>query len=92
MRSHVLHTHMYIYIYPDSVPPQSLPPTYEAHLDGLPGFTATVDYSVTAIASKTKNIKLGIGVTCVSLSLSLSLSLYLSISVLSRPLLCPLPC
>ena len=45
---------------------QPLPPTYTAHLDGLPGFTASVDYSVTAIASKTKNIKLGIGVTCVS--------------------------
>jgi hypothetical protein len=40
-----------------------------AHLDGLPGFTASVDYSVTAIASKTKNIKLGIGVTCVSFPL-----------------------
>ena len=43
-----------------------------AHLDGLPGFTATVDYSVTAIASKTKNVKLGIGVTCVSFSPFLS--------------------
>jgi len=44
---------------------QSLPPTYEAHLSGMPGFTANVEYTVTAIASKNKNIKLGIGVTCV---------------------------
>jgi len=51
---------------------QPLPPTYAAHLDGLPGFTATVDYTVTAIASKSKNIKLGIGVTCVSFSPFLS--------------------
>jgi hypothetical protein len=50
---------------------QSLPPTYTAHLDGLPGFTANVDYTVTAIASKTKNVKLGIGVSCVSLTSSL---------------------
>ncbi|KAI0042390.1 hypothetical protein FA95DRAFT_1564348 [Auriscalpium vulgare] len=35
-----------------------LPPTYEAHLTGLPGFTANVDYAVTAVASKTKNIVL----------------------------------
>ncbi|KAI0249064.1 hypothetical protein BJV78DRAFT_1231044 [Lactifluus subvellereus] len=44
----------------------SLPPTYEAHLSGLPGFTTNVDYSVTAVTSKTKSIKLGIGVTTVS--------------------------
>ncbi|KAI0269976.1 hypothetical protein BC834DRAFT_864329 [Gloeopeniophorella convolvens] len=44
----------------------NLPPTYEAHLTGLPGFTANVDYSVTAVASKTKNAKLGIGATTVS--------------------------
>ncbi|KAI0064109.1 hypothetical protein BV25DRAFT_1869547 [Artomyces pyxidatus] len=44
----------------------SLPPTYEAHLTGLPGFTVNVDYSVTAIASKTKNSVLGIGATTVS--------------------------
>jgi len=44
----------------------SLPPTFEAHMNGMPGFTANVDYSVTAIASKNKNIKLGIGVTTVS--------------------------
>ncbi|KAI0301225.1 hypothetical protein B0F90DRAFT_1628688 [Multifurca ochricompacta] len=44
----------------------SLPPTYEAHLTGMPGFTANVDYSVTAVASKTKNVKLGLGVTTVS--------------------------
>ncbi|KAH9979916.1 hypothetical protein BGW80DRAFT_1163470 [Lactifluus volemus] len=43
-----------------------LPPTYEAHLSGFPGFTTNVDYSVTAIASKTKSIKLGIGATTVS--------------------------
>ncbi|KAH9983012.1 hypothetical protein BJV74DRAFT_852374 [Russula compacta] len=39
----------------------SLPPTYEAHLNGLPGFTASVEYSMTAIASKTNTMKLGIG-------------------------------
>ncbi|KAH9959786.1 hypothetical protein BC827DRAFT_1134211 [Russula dissimulans] len=43
-----------------------LPPTYEAHLSGMPGFTANVDYTVTAIASKNKNTKRGIGVTTVS--------------------------
>jgi hypothetical protein len=75
---------MYIYIYPDSVPPQALPPTYEAHLEGLPGFNAAVEYSVTAIASKTKNIKLGIGVTCVSLSPSLSLGFLVPFFALSR--------
>jgi hypothetical protein len=45
---------------------QALPPTFEAHLSGLPGFTAEVDYTVTAVASKTKNARLGIGATCVS--------------------------
>ncbi|KAI9507617.1 hypothetical protein F5148DRAFT_89383 [Russula earlei] len=44
----------------------ALPPSYEAHLSGLPGFTANVDYSVTAVASKTKFAKLGIGTTTVS--------------------------
>ncbi|KAI0000294.1 hypothetical protein BJV77DRAFT_939272 [Russula vinacea] len=44
----------------------ALPPTYEAHLSGLPGFTANVDYSVAAITSKSKSIMLGIGVTTVS--------------------------
>jgi hypothetical protein len=54
---------------------QSLTPTYAAHLDGLPGFTTNVEYSVTGIASKTKNLKLGIGVSCVSfLILSLPFS------------------
>ena len=28
--------------------PQALPPTYEVHLSGMPGFRATVDYTVTA--------------------------------------------
>jgi len=44
----------------------ALPPTYEAHLSGLPGFTANVDYNLTAIASKTKSIVLGIGLTTLS--------------------------
>ncbi|THH20590.1 hypothetical protein EW146_g783 [Bondarzewia mesenterica] len=43
-----------------------LPPTYEAHLTGLPGFQASVDYSVTAIASKSKTVVLGLGATTVS--------------------------
>ncbi|ETW82344.1 hypothetical protein HETIRDRAFT_474957 [Heterobasidion irregulare TC 32-1] len=42
-----------------------LPPTYEAHLSGLPGFQAHVDYSVTAIASKSKTVVLGLGATTV---------------------------
>ncbi|KAN0118644.1 hypothetical protein V8E52_005067 [Russula decolorans] len=44
----------------------ALPPTFEAHLSGLPGFNANVDYTVTAIASKTKSLVLGIGVTTLS--------------------------
>ncbi|KAI0027740.1 hypothetical protein K488DRAFT_60566 [Vararia minispora EC-137] len=47
-----------------------LPPSYEAHLTGLPGFTANVDYEVTAIASRIKLPKVGaltgIGQTTVS--------------------------
>ncbi|KAA1469675.1 hypothetical protein DENSPDRAFT_835329 [Dentipellis sp. KUC8613] len=44
----------------------SLPPTYEAHLSGLPGFQANVEYAVTAIASKNKTVVLGIGATTVT--------------------------
>jgi len=43
-----------------------LPPSYEVHLTGLPGFHANVDYSITAIASKSKTALLGIGATTVS--------------------------
>lgn len=31
-----------------------LPPTYEAHLSGVPGFRANIDYSVTAAVSRSK--------------------------------------
>ncbi|KAI0277146.1 hypothetical protein BGY98DRAFT_1090037 [Russula aff. rugulosa BPL654] len=44
----------------------ALPPTFEAHLSGLPGFNANVDYTVTAIISKSKSLVLGIGVTTLS--------------------------
>lgn len=40
---------------------QPLPPTYEAHLSGLPGFQANVQYSVTAVASRSRNTRLNIG-------------------------------
>ncbi|KAI0770205.1 hypothetical protein C8Q74DRAFT_881395 [Fomes fomentarius] len=32
-----------------------LPPTHDVHLSGVPGFEATIDYSVSATATKTKN-------------------------------------
>jgi hypothetical protein len=62
LRVRAQHTHVHLPLLPRL---QGLPPTYEAHLSGLPGFTANADYSVTAIASKTKSIMLGIGLTCV---------------------------
>ncbi|VDB95747.1 unnamed protein product [Peniophora sp. CBMAI 1063] len=40
--------------YSDEKDTYPLPPTFEAHLSGLPGFHADVEYHVTAIASKTK--------------------------------------
>ncbi|EIM85917.1 uncharacterized protein STEHIDRAFT_157447 [Stereum hirsutum FP-91666 SS1] len=43
-----------------------LPPTYEAHLSGLPGFQANVQYSVTAVASRSRNTRLNIGAISVS--------------------------
>ncbi|THH26819.1 hypothetical protein EUX98_g7367 [Antrodiella citrinella] len=36
----------------------SLPPTHEVHLSGVPGFRATIDYSVTANVHKTKSASL----------------------------------
>lgn len=31
-----------------------LPPTYEAHLSGVPGFRANIDYAVTATVARHK--------------------------------------
>lgn len=45
---------------------QALPPTYEAHLSGLPGFQAKVQYSVTAVASRSRNTRLNIGAMSVT--------------------------
>jgi len=42
--------YMCSYVRPCAAALQSLLPTYEAHLDDLPGFPTIVDYSVTAIA------------------------------------------
>jgi len=36
----------------------SLPPTHEVHLSGVPGFRATIDYSVTANVQKAKSTSL----------------------------------
>ncbi|KAI0315891.1 hypothetical protein OF83DRAFT_1129826 [Amylostereum chailletii] len=43
-----------------------LPASYEAHLSGLPGFQANVDYAVVASVSKTKMSALGLGQSVVS--------------------------
>ncbi|KAI0064110.1 hypothetical protein BV25DRAFT_1914760 [Artomyces pyxidatus] len=43
-----------------------LPPTFAAQLEGIPGFSANVEYTVTAFTSKTKTVVLGIGETTVS--------------------------
>ena len=42
-----------------------LPPSYEAHLSGVPGFTANIDYSVSATVSRRKINLFGLANTCV---------------------------
>lgn len=37
---------------------QPLPPTHEVHLSGVPGFRATIDYSVTVYVHKAKSASL----------------------------------
>ena len=37
--------------------PQPLPPTHEVHLSGLPGFRATVEYSITATVDRGSLVK-----------------------------------
>lgn len=36
---------------------QPLPPTYEEHLSGLPGFTANIDYAVHLVINNKHNLK-----------------------------------
>ena len=40
--------------YSDTKATYPLPPTYEAHLSGVPGFFASIDYSVTAAVTRKK--------------------------------------
>ncbi|KDQ62639.1 hypothetical protein JAAARDRAFT_171170 [Jaapia argillacea MUCL 33604] len=43
-----------------------LPPTYEVHLSGLPGFRSTIEYSVSVTVGKGKAARFGLGNTTVS--------------------------
>ena len=38
---------------------QNSPPTYEAHLSGVPGFTANIDYEVSATVTRRKTSLFG---------------------------------
>ncbi|KAL5527475.1 hypothetical protein ACEPAG_6266 [Sanghuangporus baumii] len=52
--------------YADGKATYPLPPTYEAHLSGVPGFTANIDYEVSATVTRRKVTLFGIANTTIS--------------------------
>ncbi|KAL5487965.1 hypothetical protein ACEPAI_6073 [Sanghuangporus weigelae] len=52
--------------YADGKATYPLPPTYEAHLSGVPGFTANIDYEVSAMVTRRKISLFGVASTTIS--------------------------